>query len=160
MVLLETLDEIRFLEGIAPEHLGRIASAGRLKEYPPGALLFCEGKHSDYIYLVARGEVGLEIRAADGGASPVQVIGPGELLGWSPILGPGPVTATARTRTTCRLIALDAKRMLAMCDAEPRFGMEFIRRTATALAGRLDATRRRMLDQPASCKEAVAGGTA
>jgi CRP/FNR family transcriptional regulator, cyclic AMP receptor protein len=144
MVLLDMLEDIAFLHDLSAGSLNSIASAGQLKEYPPHTLLFREGEKHPYIYLVSRGNVAVEILGSDGEAMTIQTVGPGELLGWSPVLEAGPMTATARTLSRCRVVALAADRMLALCAHDPRFGMEFIRRTAAALARRLDATRRRL----------------
>jgi CRP-like cAMP-binding protein len=76
---------------------------------------------------------------------PIQTVGRGELLGWSPVLGLGPMTATARTRMWCRLIALDVGRIRDLCRDEPHFGVEFFQRLAVALARRLHATRLRLV---------------
>jgi CRP-like cAMP-binding protein len=73
-------------------------------------------------------------------------VGAGELLGWSSLLGQAPMTATSRALTTSRLIALDASQVLALCRFDPKFGFTFMKRTAEALAKRLNATRLQLLD--------------
>jgi CRP/FNR family transcriptional regulator, cyclic AMP receptor protein len=140
MILLDMLEDLDFLQGLAPEHLRQVARIGQLREYPPGAFLFQEGKHAHEVFLVMRGEISLEVELPGRGAVPIQTVGRGELLGWSPVLGLGPMTATARTRTWCRLIALDVGRTRDLCRDEPRFGVEFFQRLAAALARRLHAT--------------------
>jgi CRP-like cAMP-binding protein len=148
MVLLDELQDLAFLEGFAPEHLRQIARAAQLKEYLPGVVLFCEGRASPYVYLLLQGEVRLDIAVPGQGALPIQTLSSGELVGWSPVLRTGPMTATAHTVTRCRLAALDAAQVLAMSDQDPRFGMEFLRRTAVALAQRLRATRQKVVASP------------
>ena len=85
----------------------------------------------------------------------LQTAGPGELLGWSPVLGLGPMTATARTLTPCRLIAIDAGRIVELGKQDPLFGNEFLRRTAIALAKRLNATRLQLLEASGNELQAV-----
>ena len=143
MVLLEMLEEIEFLRDIEPQYLGHLASVARLKEYPAGVVLFHEGQDSAYIYLVSRGEVALEIHAPAGRSVAIARVRPGELLGWSPVLRLGPMTATARTMTPCRVIALGVEPLLHLCEHDPRFGLDFISRTAAALAQRLHATQKK-----------------
>lgn len=41
--LLGALRRIRFLDGVAEDHLDRIASVARLESYRPGTVLFREG---------------------------------------------------------------------------------------------------------------------
>jgi CRP-like cAMP-binding protein len=141
MVLLDELQDLAFFQGFPPEHLKQLARAAHLKEHLPGTVLFSEGRASAYVYLLLQGEVRLEIEVPGQGALPIQTLGAGELIGWSPLLRAGPMTATAHTVTRCRLAALDAAQILALSDQDPRFGLEFMRRTAVALAQRLRATR-------------------
>ena len=62
MVLLDTLEGIGFVKGLAPESLGYLAAIGELREYLPGMLLFQEGTESYHVYLVLSGKVELEMR--------------------------------------------------------------------------------------------------
>lgn len=146
MVLLDTLEDITFLHDLAPEYRSFIASVGRLKEYAAGAVLFRAGQDAADVYLLCRGIVALEISGPGGEPAAIQTVGPGELLGWSPLLGLGPMTATARAVTPCRAVALAADRLLALGKHDPRFGMELLRRAAAVLARRLAGTRRRLLE--------------
>jgi CRP-like cAMP-binding protein len=146
MVLLDMLEDIDFLRGLAPEYLGHIASLGQLQEHPADTVLFREGEGCGHVYLVSQGEIVLEIEVPGKGPMPIRTAGPGELVGWSPVIGLGPMTATGRTRTRCRVVALDVGRLRALCQRNPTFGMEFIRRTAVALAQRLHGTRLRLLE--------------
>jgi CRP-like cAMP-binding protein len=146
MVLLDMLEGIDFLKEFPPEYLGNIAAIGELREYPADAVLFEQGKESCHVYLLVSGKVELEMRVADVGLMPIQEVAPGELLGWSPVLEVGPMTATARARTPCRVIALNVRRLQEMCKQAPEFGMEFLRRAAATAATRLSSTRLRLLN--------------
>ncbi len=142
MILLEELAEVDFVRGLLPEYIQRIARLARLQEYLADSVLFREGEACPFVYLLLRGIVILEMTVSGRGTVPIQAVGPGDLLGWSPLLRLGPMTATARTLTRCRLAALDAAQLLVLSEHEPRFGMEILRRTATAVARRLRAARR------------------
>jgi CRP-like cAMP-binding protein len=141
MVLAEDLDNVAFLRQFTPAHQRKLAGLARLKEYQPDDVLFAEGEHCPEVYIVLDGEVGLEIRVPSCGVIEVHRVGPGGLLGWSPVLGGGPMTATAISATRCRLAALSADAIVALADREPHFGLEFFRCLSAALAERLRATR-------------------
>jgi CRP-like cAMP-binding protein len=144
MILLEELAELDFLRGLSPPHLLQIAGMAQLKEVLPGAVLFREGRPAGQIYLVLQGEVTLEMHLPGQGDVAVQTVGPGELLGWSPVLRTGPMTATGRTLTLCRLAVLDARQLLDTFEHDPKLGLEFLRRLAVAVARRLEAARRQL----------------
>jgi CRP-like cAMP-binding protein len=144
MVPQEELAEVEFLRGLMPEHVRQLAGMAQLKEFPPDTLLFREWQHADHIYLVLRGELALEVRVPGRGDVAVQTVGPGELLGWSPALGGGAMTATARALTLCRLAALDARQLQQAWARDPALGMACLRQIALAVARRLDASRRQL----------------
>jgi CRP/FNR family cyclic AMP-dependent transcriptional regulator len=146
MVALETLEKIDFLEGFPPTYLEPLAAVAEVVSVPTNEELFREGEKSPCIYLVISGKVALEIWVAGTGATRIQTVGPGKLLGWTPILAQGPMTARAIALEPCRLVAINAMQVLDACAQNPRFGMEFMRRTAIALSRRLNATRQQLLD--------------
>jgi CRP-like cAMP-binding protein len=146
MVATEILEALHFLRGVAEEHVRRIAEIAEMRDIPAGNVVFREGDVISHVYLVATGRVSLEIRVPGRPAVQIQTIGPGELLGWSPILDAGPMTATARATIPSRLVTLHAAQLGALCRHAPQLGTEIMRRTALALAERLNATRLQLLD--------------
>jgi CRP-like cAMP-binding protein len=148
---------IRFLDDIGEDDIHRIASVARIETYQPGAVVFREGDRLTRIFLVALGNVALEVRVAGRGARRIHTVGTGELLGWSPVLDQGPMTATARAVTPTQVVAIDAFQVLALCHQDPGFGVTFMRRTALALAQRLNATRLQLLDVYGAELPVVAG---
>jgi CRP/FNR family transcriptional regulator, cyclic AMP receptor protein len=145
-LLVETLREIRFLHDMAPEHLELIANHARVREFNENDVVFREGDPAESIYLVIFGNVSLEICAAGSGCKQILTIGPGELLGWSALLDQSRYTARARTPQTARLVEINVPQLLKVCDGDPKFGYELMRRTALALANRLSATRMQLID--------------
>jgi CRP-like cAMP-binding protein len=146
MLILENLDKLNFCKGLSSEYQRRLFSLGEIKTYQPGDLLFFEGQSSREVYLLADGQVALEITIPGQEPMPLQVVEAGELLGWSPVLGLGVMSATARALTPCHVLALDVNRILALTEEDPKFALEFMRRVAVTLARRLNATRRQLLE--------------
>jgi CRP-like cAMP-binding protein len=146
MVILDTLDKLSFCKGLTKESLHVLVSLGEFRSYQAGECIFYEGLRSDEVYLLAEGRVALETSIPAREPMCVQEAGPGELLGWSPVLGLGVMTATARALSPCRVLALKAERILALAEEDPKFVLEFMRRTAITLARRLSATRKRLLE--------------
>lgn len=139
--LLQTLKGIQFLQNMRLEHLQRIAGIACIVDTAPQAVVFREGEEADHIYLIARGTVSLEICAAGAGCKQILTLGAGELLGWSSLLGQSRFTARARTPHVARLVQISVPKLLELCDRDPQFGYELMRRTALALAKRLSAAR-------------------
>ena len=144
--ILETLRNVGFLRGLAEEHLEKLAEVGKLVDFPEGKIIFREGEPSAQIFLIVVGKVSLEICAPGTGCKRVFMVSDGGLLGWSPVLEQSRLTATARTLTATQAIELNGRQIMALCQHNPHFGCEFMRRTALALAKRLDATREQLLN--------------
>jgi CRP-like cAMP-binding protein len=141
MIPLEELESVSLLQQFTPAYVKQMASLAWLLEFQADQLVFAEGQPEGLVYLVLKGDVVLHIKVPDAEGIQVHRVGPGELLGWSPVLGRKAMTATARAVTRCRLAALDAGQIRDLGERDPRFGMEFYRCLAGALAERLHATR-------------------
>ncbi len=144
--ILEIITDIRFLEGVQEAELRKIASMATLVDFPEGTVVFREGERTSRVYVVVGGSVGLELKVSNEGKKRIHTVGPGELLGWSPLLGESPMTATGRTLSSTKLLALEAGQVLALCHHDPKLGFQLMRKTAQALAQRLNATRLHLLD--------------
>lgn len=142
----EALRHVSFLHGLADEHLEELAKAAKFVDFAEGETIFREGEVASLMFLIVSGKVGLEICAPGVGCRRILTVGEGELLGWSPLLEQTRLTATARTLTPIRAIQLSGVQMLALCEHNPRFGYELMRRTALALAKRLNETRMQLVN--------------
>src|SRR5262249_21704563 len=96
MSLAEEMGSVKALHGLGEAHLQKLAAIARPRECPVGAVLFREGDESSYIFVLLSGTVTLEVKMRDRGPTAIYAAGPGELLGWSPVLGRHSMTATAK----------------------------------------------------------------
>jgi CRP-like cAMP-binding protein len=147
MVSMDKVESLIFCEGLAKEYLERLVSLGKVRHFAAGTYLFHEGQHGEHVFLLGEGLVGLEVSLPGHGPQRVQTVGPGELIGWSPLLGLGWMTASAVALAPCRVLALEASRVRELIDEGPRFGVELMRWLAVTLARRLNATRMQMLEE-------------
>jgi len=140
MVPMKELEGVNLLQPFAPASVQQLASVARLVEYQADEVIFVQGQPERLIYVVLKGEVALDIKVKDSEDVAFHQVGPGGLLGWSPLLGRQLMTATARAVTGCRLAALDAEQVRDLAENSTEFGMEFFRCLAAAVAERLQAT--------------------
>ena len=144
--LLAQLRDIEFLDGVEDKLLTQIAEVSRAVDFAAGAVIFREGDPATKLYLVIDGNVSIEICAPGVGCRRILTVGPGELLGWSPVLEQTQLTATARALAPTKAIEISASQLLTLCEHDTRFGYELMRRAAGALAKRLNATRLQLVD--------------
>jgi len=146
MVTLETLKNIQFLQGFSDDHLQHLASLAEIKEFPAGSVVFRDGQPSSSVYLVVQGDITLELNVPTRGAMQFQTVGSGQLLGWTPVLGLGSMTATASVQEPSTLLVLNAAQIQAFWAYDLSFGFAFMQRIAQVLTSRLFATRLLLLD--------------
>ncbi len=128
--ILDVLRDIHFLEGIPEESLRQIAAVSREVSFAKGSVIFREGDPAAKMYLVVSGNVSIEICAPGIGCRRIMTVGEGELLGWSPVLEQSQLTATARALAATTAVEINASQILTVCEHDPRFGFELMRRSA------------------------------
>ena len=138
--LMKTLENVHFLQGVSQKHLEQIASIAGVREYGESTVLFREGDSADSAYLVVSGRLSLELSPDSVYRKQLIDVGPGEMLGWSSLVERQRFAATAVVVEPTQLVRIDGARLRAMCDNDPQFGYEIVRRTMMALAKRLTAT--------------------
>ena len=142
--LIQTLREIRFLHDIDAAHLKQIADIAQICEFDVDDVVFREGQAAESVYLVISGKLSLELSPATAYRKQLVSVGPGEMLGWSSLVENPRFAATAIVVEPTRLVRIDGVRLRAICDEDPQFGYEFMRRTMRALAKRLTETWRQL----------------
>ena len=144
--LVDTLRDIDFLEGFDDEYLEMIATVAEPVDFDSAKVIFREGDVAEHVYLIASGSVSLEICAPAIGCRRILTIDEGNLLGWSAVLGHSRLTATARTLSPTKALRINTSQILTLCEHNPRFGYQFMRRVGHGLAKRLKAARLQLLN--------------
>jgi CRP/FNR family cyclic AMP-dependent transcriptional regulator len=134
-----------FLRGLKSEHLRLLADSAMRLHYEAGELIFREGDPANRFYLVEQGRVSVESRRGDGAPVGVQVIGPGDVLGWSWLFPPCYWHFDARALEPTTAIFFYGTRLRERCEQDHAFGYEMMKRTAQVAIHRLQATRKQLL---------------
>jgi CRP/FNR family transcriptional regulator, cyclic AMP receptor protein len=142
--LVNMLKDIRFLNGVSREHLEQIAAVAEIHDYGDQEIVFREGEIADGVYFVVSGRLTLELAHSTMECKHLVTVGPGEMLGWSSLFEQPRFAATAVVAEPTKLIRVDAARLRAICQEDPSFGYEFMRRTSLGLAKRLLTTWREL----------------
>lgn len=144
--MLAALRQLPFFDGFTDEMLLPSLPISRLVEFPAGTVIFRQGDPARDIYFVLEGTVALELCGSAVGCRRLMTVGKRELLGWSPILEQEHLTATARTTSPVQAIEINGPELVNFCRANPQIGFELMKRTAIALAKRLNATRLQLVN--------------
>ncbi|MBI3864135.1 MAG: cyclic nucleotide-binding domain-containing protein [Planctomycetia bacterium] len=146
MPATETLYEHSFVVGLPAHILAELAALANRRDFGPGTVIFREGSACDDLFLIDSGLVALDVQAPGRGPVRILTIGQGELLGWSALLGSGPMTATATALEQTAAFAIPGTRLRALCEQNYEAGFRILKQTCSTLALRLTATRLQLLD--------------
>jgi CRP-like cAMP-binding protein len=140
------LQELRFSAQMPRDVLDQLAAASTIAQVRAGVFVFREGAKNDNLYLVRSGRVGLEMNVPGRGTVRILTVGPGEMVGWSALLGNGKMTASAVAVEDTDFVVAPADKLRELCDSNRAFGFHLMRQMADALSKRLVATRLQLLD--------------
>ena len=140
------LAEHPFFSGWAPRYLQLAVGCASNVRFNAGEFLFQEGKEANAFYLIRKGKVALEVVLPGRGSLTFETLGGGEMLGWSWLIPPYRWGFDARAVEMTLAIALDGKCLRQKCEDDHEMGYDLIKRVASSLGERLDATRFRLLD--------------
>ncbi|GEM_PF-643672 len=130
-----------------PEDVGRrLLAEGVWRHYLRGALLFRAHAPSDRWLVIIRGHVALEMKVAGRGTVRLLTLGPGDVVGWSAVLGGARMTTSAVAAEDTEVASFAAEAVQRLCDDDPQVGYHLMRHLAGTLADRLVATRLQLLD--------------
>jgi CRP-like cAMP-binding protein len=144
--LIAQMSRHPFLQGLSAEHLGTLALYAMQTEFAPGQWVFRQGDLANRFYLVQSGRVALEAVALNRRPVTIQVLGAGEVLGWSWLFEPYQWRFDARALEPTKAIFFYGTRLREHCEEDLRFGHEILQRVTQVAIQRLQAVRQRLLD--------------
>jgi CRP/FNR family transcriptional regulator, cyclic AMP receptor protein len=135
----------RFLHGLPTVQLDALAATASEVMFPAGHRIFADGGHTAKFWLIESGYVALDVQVPGERPAVIGTVGMGEILGWSWLLPPYQWAFGAVCATEVRVIEFSAPAVRDCCSADPALGHELTRRLLPVIAGRLQATRTRLI---------------
>lgn len=133
-----------FLTGCSCSFLNHLEEFAREVSFSAGEIILKEGGYADRFYLICEGRVQLELQTNLESATVVQILGPGDVLGWSWLYPPFEWHFSARALDPIKALELNGASLLIRAEEEPEFGYELMKRISLQLVQRLQATRNRL----------------
>jgi CRP/FNR family transcriptional regulator, cyclic AMP receptor protein len=147
---MRTLDQLisdsPIFAGLAPSHLELIAGCARNQHVDADTLLLRQGEPADVFYLIRRGAVTLEVYAPGPGPLLIETLHPGDVVGWSWLFAPYRWQLDGRVTEPSELVAFDGACLRGKCDEDHELGYQLMKRFASNVVDRLQATRMQLLD--------------
>lgn len=135
-----------FVRGMSGQQLSRLSEVTRYVAVPARYRLFEEGGTADRFWLVAAGQVALDLHVPGHGPVIIETLGRGDVIGWSWLFPPYEWLLGAVTMQPTQAFELNGRAVRGLCDADPALGHELTRRFIGVVVQRLQATRIRLLD--------------
>lgn len=131
-----------FFRGLDQHYIQLIVGCASNVRFDNDKTIFCEGEEANQFYIIRQGKVALEAVSASG-REPIiiQVIGEGDVLGWSWLFPPHLWHFDARAIGPTEAIALDGKYLRTKCEKDHDLGYELMKRFAHIIEQRLRAVR-------------------
>ena len=166
MPVKDMLSEFKFFSEVAPEALDTIASMCEMLEFKQHDTVFRYQDPSEHFYGLIDGEVELSLVFTDKVLKTeieyeeavharmvdeqkqivVDTVRPGQVFGWSSIVGPGRRTVTARCRKPSRVLAIPAADLKNMFDVDHRLGYFFMKGLSDIIAKRLKSRTDKLIE--------------
>ncbi len=97
-------------------------NADNVVTYEPGHVIFKEADPGDLMYAVLEGEVDIVV-----GDTVVETIGVGGIFGEMALIDDGPRSASARVKSTTRVVPVTAKRFMFLVEQTPFFAIHVMK---------------------------------
>lgn len=129
-----------FLKTMPPEHLEHLLKNAQEVEFQAQEIICREGEPANRLFLIESGRVAIKSNGQEG--KNVQMLGSGEVLGWSWLFPPFSWHFSAEAIEPTKCIVLDGGHLLVTAEENPKFGYDLMRKITQVLVERLQATRR------------------
>ena len=135
-----------FFKGMKAEHLKILGNAAMKANFDSGEVVFREGDPANRFYLIQHGKVVLEALGTETTTAPFQIIGEGDMLGWSWLFPPFYSHFGARALEPTDSIFFYGTRLREECEQNHELGYALMKRTVAVVIQRLQATRGRLVE--------------
>jgi CRP-like cAMP-binding protein len=147
MVTPELLYQYSFFRFLNKTQLKAVARITKEEVFKSGEVIFREGAHADWLYILAKGSVDLYFTVEVPYRPELNkellfgTVGPGAIFGVSALVEPHQLTSSARASKASQVIMIEAAGLLALCNKDEKLAYGFIHQVAVAMMERINATR-------------------
>ena len=134
-----------FLAGMNHTQLTLLTDCVVARHFNANQEILREGEFANGFYLVETGKVALGSEAGFGKSIPIQILGAGDLLGWSWMFPPYVWQFTAHAIEPTNALFFYAAILREYCEKDHSLGYELLKRISAGMVRRLQAAHDRML---------------
>lgn len=128
------------LRPLSKDGLATVGAAAERRVYERGEILFREGDVAEDCFLLETGYVAIEIEIGSGKRAMIHTVSPGDFFGWSALVPPKHMTASARAVEPSTVIAIPGNVLDEVFEKEPAAGLDVMRGVSRVITLRLKDT--------------------
>lgn len=144
--LVSRIDATWFGAGLDGASQARLATFAREYEAVAGTKLLREGEEARELSVLLHGRVSLSEHVPGRGPITILTVEPGDIFGWSAVMPPFRATSTVTALDAVHVVAFDGARLRAAARADNALAADLYQQILEAVARRLLATRRQLLE--------------
>jgi CRP-like cAMP-binding protein len=146
MTLKEELKGSLVFRDLTDEEIEKIVPLCKEEQHPAGTELYKEGDFANKLYIVIKGKTALDLKNTMAPYDPpsrmiVDMIGPGETMGWSALVEPHIYTLSCKCAEDCSLISVSGPGLMDVMNRECHVGLKVMTAISKIIATRLTHTR-------------------
>ena len=126
------LREIPIFVDLSPEDLELIANIAREEWYPPNTTIFQQGEEGNGMFVIVKGNVYV-LRTVNGAEQVLAQRGPGDFVGEMAVIESAPRSATLRTQSEVRVLAIDGETFKGILRERPDVSFAVLRNVSRKL---------------------------
>ena len=146
MVSTEALRTCELFDDLSEEELQEVAGVCREESHEGGCVIFAEGSEATTLYILQEGKVRLEYQICPQPdfCREIAIVldRRGQVFGWSALVRPRRLTATARCVGGVTLIAIEVSDLNDIMEKNSHIGFEVMKKLAEVIASRLREAKR------------------
>jgi CRP-like cAMP-binding protein len=144
---MSILENQPWLKGMDPHHLELLAQDCVPAEFRAGEVIFKEGGIANRFYLLVEGSVQVESSVLEGESVPIQILGPGDMLGCSWLFASAYWQFDSRAVTPVKALCFYGTHLRQLCETNHELGYDLMRRVSEIVISRLQAVRRKLVEK-------------
>jgi CRP-like cAMP-binding protein len=143
MVSTEILKGFGLFSALSETELTKIAKLCYERTYEDGSVIFTIGGFAKDVYLLKAGRVDIQIefKIYDNEiVTTIYTVGKGEIFGWSALVPPHRLTASARCQGKSDVITINGKELMGLLEEEKNIGYGVMKNLSGLISSRLAST--------------------
>lgn len=121
--------------GLPSAFFKELMGLGETVTFKSNQTIFKEGDQAEYFYILVHGKI--DISVGETGHTVYTVTNPGEVFGWSCVLGRSHYSATAECKEESKVAKIKGEEVIKFLERDPHKGIVFYRSVAKILVNRL-----------------------